>query len=43
MQAQVDEKQAELARMQVELDSLLRVEHEQGEAIARLSNNESGL
>ena len=39
-QALVDERVAELARLQAEYESLLRVELEQQEVISRLSSNE---
>ncbi len=42
VQALIDEKAAELARLEAEYASLLRVEQEQKELIDKLSNNESG-
>lgn len=40
VQALVDERLAELARLQTELDSLQLVEQQQNETLARLANNE---
>jgi DNA anti-recombination protein RmuC len=40
LQALVDEKAAELSRMNSELDSLSRIQEEQQELISRLVNNE---
>ena len=43
VQALVAEKAAEIARLQVEIDSLLLLEQQQNETLARLANNESAL
>lgn len=42
LQALIDEKVAELARLTAEFDSLSRVETQQRDLIEKLSNNESG-
>jgi intraflagellar transport protein 20 len=41
LQALVDEKNAELSRLQAEYESLSRIEQEQREAIAKLESNEA--
>jgi intraflagellar transport protein 20 len=42
LRSRIGEREAELRRLTVELESLLKVEAEQRDVLEKLSNNESG-